>query len=303
MPTDNYPTAKVVEWLDPLIELHKRDPNRIYFYRKYYDEGTQNAMLERMKYDMKGALDKWFYDNWGAIHACPYAIFEGLNEVDAPPQYVEFERQRTLRLWDMKLNNGMGVRSSILNLSVGRSDEAMWKRALPAVDAVIACNGYVGEHSYWQTIPSNGTSHYDKNGNIVHNYIGSDGLFYGELFPDNVIPEHCWTGLRVLQSKQILESLGRKQVQFVASELGTDDVGDYSQQRYYLYHVKTSGWRANAPLWERAGWTQKYNVSAGDFFKMQLDWWHRMTGMIGHVFTHGNGGDPKWDEDDTTGLL
>jgi hypothetical protein len=283
---DHYPIAKAVDQPAALQKLHNHVSNAMYIYRRYLSFDEQDRRLRLMASDMQGALNQWFAEMEPYLVSMPWAYFESLNEVDAPPQFVEFERLRTLRLAQR------GIKSCVLNLSVARSDKAMWARCKGLVDAVIASNGIIGEHSYGMGLISN---------NCGDSYVDLAGNWHGELFPTNVNPDSCWTGLRIMQSRKALAAQGQGAAVLVATELGLGNTADLKNGRPGLLHVITNGWRDCIPLWQHLGWLN--GTTAEAFYREQLDWWAKTTGCMGTVFTFGTGSDSQWNKDDTRGVL
>lgn len=283
---DNYPVAKAVDQPGILQALYARNPNAVYIHRHYYSFAEQDALLRLMQSDMPAALNKWFADNVGYLASLPFAHHEGLNEVDGPPHYLEFERQRTERLATM------GVKACVLNISVARSDKAMWANAKAMVNAVNAHGGIVGEHSYGMGLLSN---------NAGGSYVDTNGNWQGALFPTitDADIDNCHTGLRILQSRKALTVQGQGQTRLVATELGLGDTA--GPGRVGLLNVITKGWRDCIPLWQRMHWLD--STTAEKFYIAQLQWWANATGCLGTVFTHGTGSDKSWDVDNTEGVL
>ncbi len=284
---DNYSVAKAVDNVGALEALHQKNPSAVIIYRKYYDDGEQTRRINDMNNNMQAELDRWFMENADAIHRLPYALFESYNEVGAPGQYLEFERQRAIRL------ASMGGKPLVLNIGSGQTSTDMWKSAAAMVDAATKAGGAVGTHNYALGVMSASAdaSYWDEQGN-----------WQGPLFPTNPNPDKCWTALRILKDKKDLAAQGQGNTWMISTETGLDDMGDESKfPRYYPLQNKVRGWRDCIGVWQRLGWLN--GISAEAFYIKQLQWWATTTQCLGVIYTFGTGGDVKWNSFDTTGAM
>lgn len=287
-----YPIYKAVDDPGLLMAAHRNNPNAVMIYRHWYPDAEQTARLNNMA---SGHIDdevsRWIAENIDFMRLMPYAYHEAYNEVDAPLHYMLFEKRRIERLHDL------GFKACIINIACAHSDEAMWKMAVDCglIQTAVRCGAIIGEHSYAQTIMS---------ANVGGSFWTSEGKWSGgELFPANPDPESCHTGLRILHSKKILAKLGYPEAWLVATELGWDNVAHDKENGVYAPNGNhTEGFHDCIPIWQKMNWIEP-GVTALGFAMKQLNWWAKTTGCLGVVYTVGNGGNPRWNNFNVSGLL
>lgn len=283
----DYPIYKAVDAPDLLAQARRLSPSATLIYRHWYPDNIQTERLHEMATaGVEVAFNRWFAENEGLLRAMPDAYHESYNEVDAPDQYIAFEKYRVEQLANR------GYKACVINIAAAHSDKAMWERIarLGLFDAAVKHGALIGEHSYAQTIMS---------ANVGASYWRQDGQWSGgELFPDRVDPATCLTGLRILHSKQIVQAMGYQGLNWIATEFGWDDM---SPGVYLPFGIHTSGFNSSRPIWERMGWLAGTN--AVDFAIKQFNWWASTTGCAGVVYTIGAGGNPVWEDDNMSGIV
>ncbi len=167
-------------------------------------------------------------------------------------------------------------------------ESELWTRCAESVRQIAVAGGALGIHCYSQTIMS---------ANYADSYWQEDGTWHGSLFPPVSDPKDALTACRVLRDQRDLRTLGIN-IQIIATELGLDDLGGAV---YYPQGGKTRGYWDCIPVWERNGWLK--NTTPAAFFRAQLDWWVKTTGMLGCLYSDSTGGDPEWNSYNVENLL
>ena len=286
--TGPYNVYKAVEEARWIIEAHRRYPDAMCIYRKWYSQGDQEARLqEAATAGFEAAYQRWYNDNAWVIANCPYAYFEGFNEIGSSDLYLAFEKYRTERL------AAIGIKACVLNIATGNTDKAMWRRAESLVATTIRLGAIIGVHCYAEGVIT---------ANCNSSYWKADGSWSGgELFPSVLYPDTCFTAFRILQDKANLAAQGQSAAQLVATELFLDDVSFPGNGVYHPLGIKVRGWHDCVQVWERMGWLR--GTDPVSFVRKQLDYWQRMTGCLGVVFTSGTSGDPNWRSFEVAGYL
>lgn len=284
----DYPIFKSVNGVGAIQAAHARNPGAIKVAR-FYDQAFDNPDAYANAHGGPQAAAKFWFDTyWPQIQQIPYAFIEGMCEASPTPVMVAIEIER------VRLLSAHGVKAVGLNLHVGEGDDSLWARDdIKALAWTLEqTGGAIGLHCYGQGVisASSGACYWRQDGSWS---------CPGTPLPATIDSSQSWLALRIVRIRELLANAGLHPL-YMATELGIDDcAGEIkpdgtSTNGIYLPHgVRTRGWRTCWGVWQAEGWTSG-TISPGQFLRLQLDWWVRMTDMLGLVYAWNDrtGGDP-----------
>lgn len=241
---------------------------------------------------VEAAVDFWMADMQATFDQLPRTVyFESFNEQQAPDIYLAFE---TLRIKKMA---AQGRRACVLNIGAGQTDEAMWIRAKPMVQAAIQYGAIVGVHGYAQT-------------ELFSCYNGSSwssGQWNGSLFPaanprNPTAEPHACHAFRYEQDLFYLRKMGLGAVKLALTEYGLDNMINPAG---YPAEGMTDGWKTCETAWRNRAWLNGYADSAA-FYRAQLqhgDTILKLEPQVVAAFVYNYGEDEKWKNWDSRSVF
>ena len=274
---------KSVDTPDFLIRAHAANPNAYCIYRQYIDDGlTPEAYIAAHGGDVTIAVNAWMAGMEGYFKAMPWAYFESFNEKGASPLYCAFEALRT------RVMKARGLKSCILNIGAGQTDEKVWRTATDAVRATIEAGSLVGVHGYATGVigACYGGTHWEG------------GEYVGEMYPPlnpypaTVEPPACYA-FRVEQDIYYLRKLGLGGVKIAITELGWDDMSN-DNLALCPREGKVNGIKTVIPVWIN----HHFTTEPMSFAREQMRYAGRVLARLDEVVGgcwYNYGQSQKWD--------
>lgn len=286
-----YPVVKVMDNPGALVSAHADNPDRMFIHRRYNQDVDNVPGFIAAHGGATNAAAVWFTMYKADFEQCPWAYHEGPCESTTLTELIAFETERA------RIMGEAGYKPCVLNLGVGQTSDGLWRRPdmQKLMAEVVKAGGAIGLHCYAEGVmsASSGAGYWQKDGTWS---------LPGTPLPATIDPTQSWLALRIVRDMQIVNSLGYAP-QFIATELGIDDCSNDVQSNgvYWPHGVRTRGWRTCWDIWLKEGWL--VGRDAFTFYRCQLNWWVKQTGLPGCVYAQGDktAGDPGVF--DTLGLL